>query len=92
MGKPILFFFVDSDFCKRYYQGYIKKYVQNVRMIEMANATNEDKALAKLHNVVSVPTVVILDEYCTKAIMSWHGGRTPDMHKVGIELLMRKEF
>lgn len=88
--KPILFFFVKNNFCKNYFLNYVKKYHADVEMIDMS--TPDGKAKGRLMNVSSVPSVLLLDETGKNESMGWRGGARPDMHRVGVELVLRREY
>jgi hypothetical protein len=89
MEKPILFFCIRNDFCKRYYYNYIHQIRDDVQLIDLE--LPENKVHRQSYSVDTVPTVIVLDGE-GKQMMRWSGGKPIDAKKIQVELAMRKYY
>ncbi len=89
VGKPILFFCIRNDFCKKYYDNYVHKIRTNVLLVDV-DSSNEAKLLQKKFNVESVPTLIVLTQDRENSFMRWSGGTPPDLKRIQMELIMRQ--
>jgi len=90
--KPILFFCVRNDFCKKFYDNYVHALRQYVRLIDLGVQDEEVKQLRAKYKVDTVPTLLLLKNDNETVLMQWRGGVPPDIRRIQAEIIMRGEY
>jgi hypothetical protein len=90
--KPILFFCVRNDYCKRFYDNYVHHIRQYVRLIDLGLEDEEIQELRVKYKIDTVPSLIVLNNDLESVLMQWRGGVPPDIRRIQAEMVMRGEY
>jgi hypothetical protein len=92
MTPRLLFFFTQTQFCLNYYNRYLAKYRQWVRLLNLTKRVPEELTLARKYSVDTVPTLILVERDGVTPIATWRSGKPPNMNYINVEIGMSNAF
>ena len=87
----LLLFFRQNAYCDNYFARYLTKFKEWIFYFNMDTPSDRDIEAAKTYNVVSVPTLILLNKDGYEDLR-WVGGIGPDSNLLSIEIGMEKAW
>ena len=87
----LLFFFVENDFCKQYFQKHVAPYDDVTEVFNMSQKGAEALDTASAFNVITAPTLIVLDAQGNET-KRWAGGVPPEPGYLSVEVGLAREY
>lgn len=87
----LLFFFLENEFCRKYFHEYVAKYDDATKVYNLTQKDPESLDMAGRFNVLSAPTLIMLDSNGNQAAR-WEGGTPPNVQHLRIEVGLAREY
>lgn len=87
----LLFFFRQNTYCNNYHAKYLTKFKDWIFYFNMDTPSNKDIEAAETYQVVSVPTLILLNKDGYEDLR-WVGGIGPDSSLLSIEIGMEQAW